>query len=117
LGAADAAVLSIEDLLGDWTLAEYLAQHVPLLVVTLGRQGGVLFNHGQRLRFPALRVVEVDPTGAGDIFATVFFDALASGIQPGNAAHFAACLASRSVTRSGLLGVPDADDIAACRIL
>lgn len=115
LGAADAVVFSIEDVLGDWSFVEQLARQVSLLVVTLGRDGGVLFVQGQRFPFPAHRVVEVDPTGAGDIFATVFFDAVAFGTPPFAAAQYAACLASCSVTRVGLASTPRVGDMITCR--
>jgi sugar/nucleoside kinase (ribokinase family) len=59
-------------------------------------------------------VTQVDPTGAGDIFATAFFIAMASGAQPLAATRFAACLAARSVTRVGLASAPRLDEVAMC---
>lgn len=114
---ASAVVLSIDDILGDWELARSYAARVPLLVVTTGRNGGVLFVNGVPAEFPALKVEEADPTGAGDIFAAVFFDALVHEVSPMEAASFAACVASRSVTRVGLSGVPSCEDIELCRSL
>ena len=115
LGHASAVVFSLDDILGDWDVARNYAAMTPLLAVTMGRRGGVLFINGEPAQFSALTVDEVDPTGAGDIFAAVFFDALVHDVPPVEAARFAACVASRSVTRVGLNGVPCAEDIDICR--
>lgn len=115
LSHASAVVFSIHDILGDWDIARSYAAMAPLLAVTTGRMGGVLFINGEPVQFPALTVDEVDPTGAGDIFAAVFFDALVHEVAPLKAARFAACVASGSVTRVGLNGVPTAEDIDGCR--
>lgn len=115
LPRASAVVFSIDDIEGDWDLASAFAAKANLLVVTTGRDGGRLFVDGEPVPFAALRVPEVDPTGAGDIFAAVFFHTVLSETDPLDAARFAACIASRSVTRIGLKGVPQADDIVVCR--
>jgi len=115
LGHASAVVFSIDDILGEWDVARRYAAQVPLLAVTTGRNGGVLYINGEPETFSALVVDEVDPTGAGDIFAAVFFDALVHEVPPIEAARFAACVASRSVTRVGLAGVPKVEDINVCR--
>ena len=114
LPLASAVVLSIEDIGGNWDLATYFAQQTKVLVVTCGWDGGTLFIDGQPTTFPAVPVTQVDPTGAGDIFATAFFIAMASGAQPLAATRFAACLAARSVTRVGLDSAPRPDEVAAC---
>ena len=114
LPLVSAVVLSAEDLRNDWDRAAIWARLTSLLVVTQGAAGGTLFIEGTSHRFAAPEVVEVSPTGAGDVFAAVFFCVLSQGANPQQAAHRAACLAARSVLRSGLDGVPDARDLAAC---
>jgi len=114
LPLASAVVLSIEDIGGDWDLAAHFAQQTHVLVVTCGWDGGTIFLNGQPTPFPAVPVTQVDPTGAGDIFATAFFIALASGARPLAATSFAACLAACSVTRVGLASTPKPDEVAAC---
>ncbi|MGC9395029.1 MAG: PfkB family carbohydrate kinase [Anaerolineae bacterium] len=114
LPLASAVVLSIEDIGGNWDLATQFAQRTRVLVVTCGWDGGTLFIEGRPTTFPAAPVTQVDPTGAGDIFATAFFIAMASGAQPPAATRFAACLAARSVTRVGLASAPRPDEVAAC---
>jgi sugar/nucleoside kinase (ribokinase family) len=114
LPLASAVVLSIEDIGGDWSLATHFAQQTRVLVVTCGWDGGTLYLDGQPTTFPAVSVTQVDPTGAGDIFATAFFIAMASGAQPLTATTFAACLAARSVTRVGLASTPQPDEVTVC---
>jgi sugar/nucleoside kinase (ribokinase family) len=114
LSLASAIVLSVDDVGGDWDLLQTYAQHTHILVVTRGWQGGTVFVDGKATTFPAVPVTEVDPTGAGDIFATTFFIALARGTAPMAAANQAACLAARSVTREGLSSTPGPADVAVC---
>jgi len=117
LPLASALVFSIDDIGGDWALARHYAQQTHILVVTCGWDGGALFIDGVATLFPAVPVVEIDPTGAGDIFATAFFIALASGAAPLSAANYAACLAARSVTRKGLASTPRPADVAMCPLV
>jgi sugar/nucleoside kinase (ribokinase family) len=57
---------------------------------------------------------EVDPTGAGDIFAAAFFARLYTTRDPWEAGRFATHLAAFSVTRHGLEGVPTREEIDLC---
>jgi sugar/nucleoside kinase (ribokinase family) len=54
---------------------------------------------------------EIDPTGAGDIFAAVFFLRLKETGDAWEAARTATVLASSSITRPGLDGVPSREEI------
>jgi sugar/nucleoside kinase (ribokinase family) len=56
-------------------------------------------------------VDEIDPTGAGDVFAAIFFCRLMLGDEPPIAARHANLHASASLNRVGLLAVPDAIEI------
>lgn len=109
-----AAVISREDVDNDEEQIEWLAHHVRLLAVTEGAAGCVLYWNGDRRRFRAPRVEEVDATGAGDIFATAFFIRLYTTRDPWEAARFATQLAARSVTRRGLAGIPTPAEIQEC---
>jgi hypothetical protein len=112
-----AVVLSIEDVGGDEKLvAEWAARtDQPLLVVTRGERGATLYVGGKADHIPAPRVRAVDPTGAGDIFAAAFFAGLLKSGDPHRAARLAVCLASASVMRPGLDGIPTAAEIERCR--
>ena len=112
LAQADAAVLSIEDLGGDEARIPELASACRILVVTRGAQGADLYWQGEVLHFNAPEVPEVDPTGAGDIFAAAFFIRLyQTRGDPIEAARFATRLAADSVTRPGLAGAPSTEHL------
>jgi len=112
--ALDVLVMSQEDLLpfvrnnqGD--SKEILAQWsrlVPILVVTDGRNGAMLFHHGSKQHFPAYPVQEIDPTGAGDVFTSAFLIHLYLNGNPELAVDFANCAASFVVEQFGIQGVP-----------
>jgi sugar/nucleoside kinase (ribokinase family) len=53
----------------------------------------------------------VDATGAGDVFAAAFFIRLQATRDPWEAARFATSIASRSITRPGLEGIPTRAEI------
>jgi sugar/nucleoside kinase (ribokinase family) len=106
LPQAGAVVLSREDVNGDDELIEHMALHTKILVVTEGSAGAVLHWNGDRRRFRAPSVQEVDATGAGDIFATAFFIKYLNTRDPWEATRFATLVASHSVERPGLDGIP-----------
>ncbi len=114
LPRADAAILSGEDVNGDETRIREFASYCRLLVVTEGANGARLYWNGREYHFDAPRQHEVDATGAGDIFAAAFFYRLAQTHDPRKAASFATHLASFSVTRPGLAGIPTPQEIEAC---
>ncbi len=116
LSKVDAAVLSIEDVGGDEEQIEAMANRCRVLAVTEGTAGARLYWNGDLRRFNALRVKEVDPTGAGDIFAAAFFWRLSTTRDPWAAARFATRLASFSVTRLGLEGIPTREEIQTCLV-
>jgi hypothetical protein len=111
LSQAGAMVLSIEDVGGDESRIEEMASYCRVLAVTEAAEGARLYWNGdvRRFRSPALK--EVDPTGAGDIFAAAFFTRLYSTRDPWEAARFATYLSSFSVTRTGLASIPTPEEI------
>lgn len=113
LPRVDAAVMSIEDIQGDESLVEQYSRLARLLVITRGLSGASLIQHGQTEHIHAPSVQEIDPTGAGDIFATAFLAALWRFGNPLRAAHFATLLASDSVTRRGVDSLPQTATIEA----
>jgi sugar/nucleoside kinase (ribokinase family) len=116
LARAGAVVISREDVRGDDELIEHMAQQTRVLAVTESAAGAVLYWNGDRRRFRAPKVTEVDATGAGDIFAAAFFIRLVSTRDPWEATRFATLLASRSVTRVGLDGIPSPREIDECML-
>lgn len=108
---ASAVVLSIEDLRGSEDLIEEYLSAVRILVVTEGKQGARLYWNGDVRYFKPPEVEEVDPVGAGDIFATVFFWRLYQTRDPWEAARLATLIAANSVSRRGLLGAPTESEV------
>jgi sugar/nucleoside kinase (ribokinase family) len=114
LPALDALILSHDDLLpfadGKRVEADALLSHwstlVPLLVATDGRHGATLFREGRTQHFPSYSADEVDPTGAGDVFAAAFLTHLYRHHNPELAVDFANCVASFSITQPGIRGIP-----------
>ena len=117
LARAGAVVLSREDVNGDDVLIEHMAGQTKILVVTEGAAGAVLYWHGDRRRFRAPSVNEVDATGAGDIFAAAFFVRYLHTRDPWEATRFATLIASHSVERAGLEGIPTKLEIEQCMMV
>jgi sugar/nucleoside kinase (ribokinase family) len=112
LGAqAGAVVISREDVSGDEDVIEALAHQTRILAVTEGPAGSVLYWNGDRRRFHAPEMEELDGTGAGDIYATALFFRLFTTRDPWEAARFATRLASYTVTRRGLESIPTRREI------
>jgi sugar/nucleoside kinase (ribokinase family) len=115
----DVLILSHDDLLpfaggnradADAILAQWSTQ-IPLLVATDGRHGATLFQRGHRETFPAYPAIEVDPTGAGDVFATAFLVHLHHHNDPRQAVDFANCVASLSIEQEGIAGIPTPEQV------
>ncbi|HEX6386890.1 MAG TPA: PfkB family carbohydrate kinase [Anaerolineae bacterium] len=102
LPLATAVILSQEDLLNDAMLEQY-RQWARLLVLTQGNKGCTVFCGDEVRQVPAFHVEEVEPTGAGDIFAAAFLIRLhQTAGNPWEAARFANYVAAQSVTQLGL---------------
>ena len=106
LHRADVAVLSREDVGGDDEYIADLARQARLLVITDGWHGATIYLDGASHRVPPRATAEVDPTGAGDVFATSFLLRLAETGDPLVAARFANVTASMSVEASGMDSIP-----------
>jgi hypothetical protein len=106
LARADVVVLSSEDVGGDDALIHRYARWAQLLVVTLGSAGARVYCRGEARHYPAFAVETVDPTGAGDVFATAFLVRYAESRDPSDAAHFANCAASFVVEGLGASRLP-----------
>ena len=113
ISQAGAMVISIEDVEGDEEKIEMLSLECKVLAVTEGYAGARLYWNQDMRRFNAPEVEEVDATGAGDIFATAFFIRMLVTRDPWEAARFATLIASNSVKRVGLDGIPTSDEIKA----
>lgn len=90
------------------------ARTVPLVAVTLGPAGALLYRNGAAPeRFPGYPAQEVDPTGAGDVFAAAFLSHLRECEDAGDAVDFANRCAACSVERTGITGIPTREEMLA----
>jgi sugar/nucleoside kinase (ribokinase family) len=100
---ADAVVFSVEDARFEESEVLRLVREFRIAVVTDGPRGARIFERGKELaHVPAPSWEDVDPTGAGDIFAAVLFLRLAAGAGVLEAAREASRIAADSVRREGL---------------
>jgi sugar/nucleoside kinase (ribokinase family) len=102
LSKAAVLVLSAEDLPSFESLDAYRTL-VPILIQTKGKGGCTVFQGDNISHHSPPRVQEVDPTGAGDIFATAFFIRLQQTNNLEEAAVFANKIAACSVMGKTLL--------------
>lgn len=76
------------------------------VVVTHAERGATVYHAGERCHYPTRPASQVDPTGAGDVFTAGFLIRLAETQDPCQAAEFANTVASFSVEKPGLTGIP-----------
>jgi sugar/nucleoside kinase (ribokinase family) len=101
----DIVFVSDEDLHEPQRGAEWL-KYVPMVVLTHGPGGATIFDDDGRHDYEAFRSLEIDPTGAGDVFATAFLVRWKETSDREEAARFAAAAASLAVQGVGLEAVP-----------
>ena len=82
-------------------------QRMPVGVLTADRDGALLFVNGERYEVRPRPAREVDPTGAGDVFATTFLIQYQRAGDPWQAAAAAACAGSLAVEGEGWSTVAD----------
>ncbi len=104
LAPAHLVVMSEEDHFAP----EEIAEEFPGLAfaVTKGAKGVRIYSAGDVYDLPSFPAVEVDPTGAGDVFAAAFLVALREKQPVVRAARFASCAASLAVEAPGVEGIP-----------
>lgn len=114
-----ALILSEHDVHGDYSCIKHCVSLTRTVVVTQGPRGATVYHGGQVRHFPARPAQEVDPTGAGDVFAAAFFIRLHEARQdlghedPWEAARFANVVASFSVEGPGPSAIPSREQVAA----
>jgi sugar/nucleoside kinase (ribokinase family) len=100
------AVLGEDDVRGQGDLVARLADVVPVVAFTQGRLGCEVIVRGRTRRVGVHPAVEIDPTGAGDVFAAGFLMGLARGAEPVEAARLGAAAASFVVEGLGGAELP-----------
>lgn len=82
------------------------ARFAEIVVVTHAERGATAYCAGDVCHFPPRPANQVDPTGAGDVFAAAFLIRLAETGDARRAAAFANVVASFSVEEMGIAGIP-----------
>ena len=113
LQRADVLFLSRDDVGGDDEYLATLAGEARLMVVTDGWRGSTVYCRGLVRTIPPRTAREVDPTGAGDVFAAAFMVRLAETDDPFEAALFANIVASFSVEAAGMDSIPQRAQVEA----
>ena len=108
LSHLQALFLSGTDVRGQEAAMTEWVQRVPVAAVTAGARGALLYVNGDRYEVPARPARQVDPTGAGDVFAATWLVRYHASGDPWDAAEAAACAASLAVEGEGWSTVPDA---------
>lgn len=90
----------LEQQIADW------AGLCSTLIHTHGGDGCSVHTGGVWRHLPAFPANEIDPTGAGDVFATAFLIRFRESNDPLDAARFASCAASFCVEAEGVNGIP-----------
>lgn len=103
----NALVISELDVPDPEQLVRNWQEMVQVIVVTRAERGATVFQAGESCHYPARPTQQVDPTGAGDVFAAAFLIRLAESRDACVAAGFANVVASFSVEQPGVAGIPD----------
>ena len=110
---ADVVFVSDEDLLGGRDDTDIWTRDVALIAMTQSRRGAQVWADGRWRAIDAFPEDEVDPTGAGDTFATAFLIRLHETADVYEAARFGAAAASLSVGGVGAAAMPTRKEIEA----
>ena len=104
--AEDEAVIVAD---GEFDVSTAKRLGVPEILVTYGSEGCDIYLHGEVERVPAAwRVLDVQTTGAGDMFTACYVAHRASGAEPRHAAELASALVARELDTRARVGSADA---------
>jgi hypothetical protein len=108
---ADVVFVSDEDLDGDTAMLDRWCAEARIVVMTRSRQGARVWAEGGWREIDAFPEDEVDPTGAGDTFATAFLIRLHETGDLAEATRFGGAAASVSVGGVGAAAMPERAEI------
>ena len=108
---ADVLFVSDEDLAGDERQVDRWVEDLPAVVVTRERRGVRVHSEGAWREIEAFPAGQVDPTGAGDVFAAAYLIRYEETGDVPAAVRFASAAAAASVEAAGSEGIADRDEI------
>ena len=100
-------VVSEEDVDGSEEAAVTWLHQVPVGAITRAQRGATLYVNGEPYHVMADMATEVDPTGAGDVFATTLLIEYQRSGDAWEAAAVAACAGAASVEAPGPAAIAD----------
>ena len=107
----DVLFVSDEDLAGNERQLDRWVKDVPAVVVTRERRGARVHGDGAWREIDAFPATEVDPTGAGDVFAAAYLVRYEETDDVASAMRFASAAAAASVEAASMDGIADRDEI------
>jgi len=111
LRGVNVAFLSEDDMEDDEPALERWQREAEIVVITCGRGGATVWTEGKPRRIAAFPHAEVDPTGAGDVFAAAFLVAFDETHDIAAAARFADAAAGLSVEGAGTSKAPTREQV------
>lgn len=78
----------------------YDRYHPEVVVVTCGKEGGILYDGGQLKKYPVFQVEAVDTNGSGDVFHGAFAAAMVKGYS-----YWDCCIFASAVSAIKCMGV------------
>jgi len=106
LAALDIVIISEEDIGYSKSKLEHIVDAVSHVVLTDGVNGATVFYEQQKIKLPAFPVVEVEATGAGDVFTTAYLHHFHETGSIEKSCIFAHCAASFIVEGIGIKNLP-----------
>ena len=114
LKSIDIVVFSEEDIVESPQMEREFAWSVKHLFVTRAENGGTYYHEGQAIHYTTPQVELINPTGAGDVFASGLLASLpALDYDMQAAIRVAARLGATAVTRYLLDGAPSSEEVQA----
>ena len=112
LPLAHAIIFSEEDVAAAPEVGAEFIRLTPTAAVTYGARGALIHQQGSLIiEQPGFPANEVDPTGAGDVFAAAFLCALHDTGDVIAATRFACAAGALTVEQAGLASVPNHDQV------
>jgi sugar/nucleoside kinase (ribokinase family) len=102
----DVLVLSEEDIAAFPEELERFIELTKIVILTKGKKGATLYTEGRSIESSAYPATEMDPTGAGDVFAAAFLVKYRETQDIVPTLDFAHCVASFAVEAEGTRGIP-----------
>ena len=109
--SADLVILSEEDLNFQLDLIPNLSSLIKILVITKGEKGADVYFNNNKHTYPSFSINMIDPTGAGDVFATAFLIRYCETKDISKAAIFANSAASFCIEKKGIEGIASREEI------